>query len=269
MMRLSVSELTTYRWTLEEDIAQYQACGFEGIGVWRHKLSDCGEEHGIDLLAASALKVSSLQWIGGFTGSDGCTQREAIDDGIEALRIAAALNADCLIAFTGSRGGHTRHHSRRIVLEALNELAAAAYDLEVTLAIEPMHPGCGYHWTFVHDLNDSLSLIDEVKAGPVKMVFDIYHLAHEHFDRGAIAGLVDRIALVQVGDARKPPRGEQNRCLLGTGAIPLSEILLMLDDAGYGGFYEIELMGEELERHDYLEKLSHAKEFFSELTAVR
>ena len=55
MLRLAMNELTTYRWSFEEDIRYYKAAGFEGIGIWRSKLSDCGEEDGIRKLRASGL----------------------------------------------------------------------------------------------------------------------------------------------------------------------------------------------------------------------
>ena len=41
---------------------------------------------GIELLADSGLKVSNLLWAGGFTGSDGRSLRESIDDAEEAVR---------------------------------------------------------------------------------------------------------------------------------------------------------------------------------------
>ena len=59
---LSMNELTTYRWTLPQDIERYAAAGYEGIGVWRQKLADYGEEDGIDLLAESPLQVTNLLW---------------------------------------------------------------------------------------------------------------------------------------------------------------------------------------------------------------
>src|SRR4051794_35720367 len=80
MTRLSMNELTTFRWSFEQDVAQYLAAGFGAIGVWRQKLSDYGEEKGIELLAESGLQVSNLLWAGGFTGSDGRTFRESIED---------------------------------------------------------------------------------------------------------------------------------------------------------------------------------------------
>src|SRR5262245_62293382 len=48
MARLSMNEMTTFRWSFEEDVAQYAAAGFSALGVWRQKLSDFGEETGIE-----------------------------------------------------------------------------------------------------------------------------------------------------------------------------------------------------------------------------
>ena len=93
MPRLSFSEMTTYRWTFEEDVLHYQAAGIAAIGVWRQKLSDYGEEKGIELLTESGLAVSNLQWAGGFTGSDGRSYKDCLEDAQEALHLAAAMQA--------------------------------------------------------------------------------------------------------------------------------------------------------------------------------
>ena len=120
MLRLAVNELTTLRWSFEEDVRNYVSAGFGGIGVWRRKFEDFGEEAGIDFLCESGLAVSSLQWAGGFTGHDGLTHAESVEDGIEAIRLAAAMQAECVIAYTGGRGGHTHNHARRLATTALS-----------------------------------------------------------------------------------------------------------------------------------------------------
>ena len=88
MARISMNELTTYRWSFEEDVAQYARAGIEALAVWRHKLSDFGDERGIELIAESGLKVSSVLWAGGFTGSDGRSHKESVEDAHEAIRLA-------------------------------------------------------------------------------------------------------------------------------------------------------------------------------------
>ena len=41
--KFSVSEITTFHQTFEEDLASYAAAGVEGIGIWQFKLPEDGE----------------------------------------------------------------------------------------------------------------------------------------------------------------------------------------------------------------------------------
>jgi len=257
-----MSEMTTYRWSFEEDVRNCAAAGIDAIGVWRQKLSDFGEEKGIELLLESGLSVSSLLWAGGFTGSEGRTYKESVEDAREAIRLAAAMKAGCLIVYTGARGGHTHNHARRLIVSAFEELAPLAADLDVALAIEPMHAGCAAGWTFLTDLDDTVSLLDAADSSHLKIAFDTYHLCQDDFQVSVLPDLVPRIAVVQLGDSKQPPVSEQNRCRLGEGGLPLEQVVSALSQAGYDGCYEVELMGEEIETTDYHELLAQSKETF-------
>ena len=180
------------------------------------------------------------------------------------MRTAAALNCRTLVVYSGPRAGHTHNHARRLFQTALTELAPLAVESDVTLAVEPMHPGCAAEWTFLTSLDETLGLLEKV-AAPVKIVLDTYHLGQDHGTFSRIAGMVPQIALVQLGDARRPPNGEQNRCRLGDGVVPLVEIVAALKAGGYDGYYDVELLGEEIEPADYRSLLEHAKEAFRTL----
>jgi len=211
------------------------------------------------------LKVSHLAWAGGFTGSDGRSYRESIEDAQEALHAAAALGTDTLIVYSGARAGHTFNHARRLLQDALKELLPEAADLGVALAIEAMHPGCAADWTFLNTIDDVMGVIHAAAAAQVKIVLDTYHLGLNPGLVQRIAEIAPYIAIVQLGDARQPPNGEQNRCRLGEGVIPLREIVAALKAAGYDGYYDVELLGEELETTEYQSLLDHAKKAFAEL----
>ena len=259
MAGLSMNETTTFRWSFEEDVARYAAAGFAAIGVWRQKLSDCGLTKARELLDKNGLRVSSLFWAGGFTGSDGRNYRESIDDAAEAIQEAAALQCPTLVVCSGPRAGHTGNHARRLVQGALLELAPHACDAGVVLALEPMHAGCAEQWTFLTTLDGTLDFIGAIGSPHVKMVLDTYHLGQESRLVERIGSMVPEIALVQLGDARRPPIGEQNRCRLGEGVVPLAEIVAALKAGGYDGYYDVELLGEELESVDYALLLTTCK----------
>ena len=179
MAALSINEMTTFRWSFEEDVRRYQAAGIEAIGVWRQKLADFGEEKGVALLAASGLRVSNLLWAGGFTGSDGHSYGESLADAAEAMHLAAALKTGCLVVYSGARNGHTQNHARRLFASALVELLPLAEELQIELAIEPMHAGCAEEWTFLTTLDEAMSLIEDLKSPYLKLAFDTYHLGHD------------------------------------------------------------------------------------------
>jgi sugar phosphate isomerase/epimerase len=90
----------------------------------------------------------------------------------------------------------------------------------------------------------------------------MYHWGHQPLLIERLSNLASRLALVQLGDARQPPRGEPNRCPLGDGCIPLREIVHGLATAGYDGFFEVELIGEEIEAANYRDVLAHSVKTF-------
>jgi sugar phosphate isomerase/epimerase len=266
--RFSINQLTTYRWTFEQDIAEFLAAGIATIGVWRQKLADHGDEAGIRLLLQSEMTVSNLLWAGGFTGSDGRTYAESLQDAIAAVRLAHAMRARCLVVYSGGRNGHTQNHARRLFASALNELLPLAAELDVRLAVEPMHPGCAEEWTFLNSIDDALSLIDAVGSPLVKVAFDTYHMGHDPQVVEKIRRLAGQIAIVHLGDSHGPPEREQNRVRLGTGKVPLQEIVAAIEDTGYAGCYDVELLGEEIESGCYRRLIADSKATFEELLAA-
>jgi sugar phosphate isomerase/epimerase len=265
MARISMNEMTTYRWTFEEDVQNYAACGFSAISVWRQKLSDFGEERGEELLAEHRMKVASVLWGGGFTGMDGRSYRESVDDAKDGLRLAAALEAESLVIYSGSRAGHTYNHARRILRAALSELCPLAEELGVDLALEPMHVNCACEWTFLTDLADASAILDELNCPRLRLLFDTYYFGHDPRLPETLERLAPRIALVHLADGKSPPGDEQNRCRLGQGSIPLHAIVAALRRGGYDGFYDVELIGEEIESSDYRDLLAQSKRSAEEL----
>lgn len=265
--RFSMNEVTTYRWAFDEDVRRYARAGYEAIGVWRQKLADFGDEDGIDLLAESGLEVTNLLWAGGFTGSDGHSLQESIDDALYAVRLAGAMNAGCLVVYTGGRNNHTFRHADRLLRTALDKLLALAEAADVTLAIEPMHPACAGEWTFLTDLDSTLALIESYQTPHLKLVFDAYHFGHDPAILMNLEEIVSHTALVQLGDRLTAHNIDQDRCPLGEGVVPLSELLRKLFDAGYTGDFDVELAGQDIECHNYEKLLTLSMQAFHRLAA--
>ena len=57
--KFSVSEITTFHQTFEQDLATYREAGVEGIGVWEFKLSEGGDAEAVAKLRDSGLKATT------------------------------------------------------------------------------------------------------------------------------------------------------------------------------------------------------------------
>jgi sugar phosphate isomerase/epimerase len=268
MALLAISELTTFRWSFEEDLQHYAAAGVNAVGIWRQKLADFGEERGVDLVAESGLAVSSLQWAGGFTGSEGHSHAESLADARQAIELAGALRAGCLILHSGSRGSHTYNHARRLFRQAIDKLLPLAEEQGVPLALEPMNGDCGNEWTFLSCLDETREFVAQYDSPSLRIALDTYYWGHMPGLMERLPALTPHLALVQLGDARQPPGGEPNRCPLGEGTRPLRDIISGLDSLGYQGFYEVELMGEEIEAADYRDVLARSVQTFDDWIAT-
>jgi sugar phosphate isomerase/epimerase len=268
MTLLSMNEMTTYRWSLGQDIENYQDAGYSGIGVWRNKLIDEHEDKAIERLISSGLRVTSVSWAGGFTGSDGRGLAESIDDASDAVRLAGSLMAGCLVIYSGGRNNHTYRHAGRLLRTALDELLPLAEMWEVPLAIEPMHPACATDWTFLTNLESTLDLVEQVDSPYLKIAYDTYHFPLAGRHARLLANLAPHLGTVFLGDRLEQASAEQERCRLGHGRLPLVEIVTTLADAGYSGAYDVKLMGPDIETCDYWTLLEQSLQTFCEFAPV-
>ena len=106
-LRIAVSQIATLRWDLGEELCHYREHGFEAISLWRQKISDVSLFEARELLSTSGVRVSSLQWPGGFTGSEGHTFQESLEDACEAIDAAEQLHCPLIVLHPGGRAGHT------------------------------------------------------------------------------------------------------------------------------------------------------------------
>lgn len=251
MLRVSMNELTTFRWSFDEDLHHYRQAGFGAIGVWRRKLLDFGVDRARVLLDESGLAVSNLHWIGGFTGIDGRTLNECVTDARGAIDTAALLGAGAVVCYTGGRNNHTSRHARRLVADALRKLAEHAHGRGVTLALKPMHPACAGEWSTLTSLRQAFELLAELGEPALKLVLDTYHFPSTAEELAQISAQASSIALVRLGDWREPRGVDMTRCPLGKGQAMLRQALSTLVRAGYAGDLDIQLMGAAEHPADY------------------
>lgn len=266
--RLAVSQLTTLKWSLEEAIDGFRRGGVPGIGVSLDRMKSRGIERSIDEVQQSGLLVSTLGWIGGFTGGRELSWQEAVREGKLAIWIAAQLRAQAVTVITGPRRTHIRSHARRIVIEALRELSVVAERSGVRLALQPMHPVCSDDWTFLHSLDDTLRMLDDVGSPWVGLAYSPYHLWRETDLLRRIPEVASRVASVHLSDWRRAPRDDNDRALPGDGVLPLCEHVSALEEAGYRGLYEFDPWSRDLWKRNHHGLIAECRRRFEQLSAM-
>lgn len=263
--QLAMHGVTTFRWTLTEDVVAASEFGLRNIGLWRRKVHEFGEEKSIELLRDYGMHVSSLSWAGGFTGFRNYRLDEALADAVEAIELAREMNAGCLVLTSGGRALHTWNHAKSLLIDAMRELLMHARRNGVTLAIQPMHDIFAGDSSFLTDLDSTLDVLSVLSDDRAKIAFDVYHLAEEPNLIERIPELVPQLAIVQLNDGTFPPRSRYDRCALGDGEIPLREIVSTLHTSGYRGCYEIALWSRQIWRSDYRHLIADCLHRFHEI----
>lgn len=247
MFDVAVSQLTSPRWDLQEEADRAAAHGFDAISLWRPKVSDVGAAAAAAIVSLAGIRVSSLQWAGGFTGGDGRSFAESVSDAVEAIETAATLEAPVLVVHSGCRGGHTRSHAARLLVQALETLAPVAARAGVTMALKPAHPGGAVGCDFLGGLTEAVDIIGRFADPTVRLAVDLWHFG----DAPAIDPLLPRLAgsaaIVHVADRCGGPAAHADRLPAGHGRLPLERLVGELLGHGYRGAVEFDPVGEAVE----------------------
>ena len=250
-LKLSLSQLTTLRWSLSDEVFQLKETGYDAIGLWRPKVFEFGEERAADLLQEYDLKASSLSFVGAFTGGRGFSYLESVADGLQAIEQARILGVENVIVVGGAQNGHTNRHSRRMVIDAMRKLGDVAGKSGIKLSILPMHQFFRDKWTFLNTLDTALDIVAEISHPSVRIAFDAYHLSAELDLVERISEIADLVGIVQISGGDRSPTSDRDRLLPGKGEIPLKEIIQAFQTVGYTGYFDIQVWSDRTWQSNY------------------
>lgn len=269
--RVALNQLTTLPLSLGRDLDEYSRHGIAGIGLNWRKLTEAGLRRSIRQLQKVRMPVSSLGWIGGFTGENGYSLNDVLTEGRRIIRVAGQIRASTVTVITGPQAGHIRPHAVRLVVDGLRELSELAATYQVQLVLQPMHSMFARNWSFVNTLDEGLQILDRVGDPRVKLAFGSYHLWEEPNLTERLEAAASRIGLVTLADWSGSPRHENDRLLPGEGQLPLAEIVAALERQHYSGWYELEVWSRDLwklEARDLMRRCVAAREKLSAQVAA-
>jgi sugar phosphate isomerase/epimerase len=248
--RFSICQFTTLPASFEEDVAAYRAAGTQGIGICEMKLVPEKEQEQRTAVKEAGLGVTtcipavpSILPLPLLPGPE--DPEERIEDVCAGIRRLAPFEPTAIVCLTGPAGPLDESEARRVVGEGLRAIAAEGGRQGVPIALEPMQSRFRDDWTLITTMTEALELLDEAEVDGAGILFDTWHLWNAPALADEIAVHGKRILGVHVNDWREPTRSWCDRVLPGEGAIDLPAILAALDQAGWQGFYELEVFSDD------------------------
>nr|ADY61095.1 Xylose isomerase domain-containing protein TIM barrel [Rubinisphaera brasiliensis DSM 5305] len=243
--RLSLSQMTTKRWAIEQELWACRRLGLRHIGLWRLKCEDLGEDNVAALLCEHGLTASSISWIGGFTCPNGYLLRDTLEESEEVIQFASWVGASNVVVATGEQGRHILSHATRLAVSSLRRLGDLAGEKGVHLAVMPMTPSTAHGWTFLHSLRKCQDLLELCDHPHVGLCLNSYHLLQKRNWRQELTEAIDHVKLIRLcdGPTTKRPR---KQCLPLDGRMPLLSLVEHLERSGYSGLYEIDTWNDDV-----------------------
>jgi len=260
MIRYTVNELTTLSWSFEEDVRYYKKVGVPAITPQKRKLEPHGIDKGIELLKDTGLEVAAYQTSSNFNLNRPDRWPEQIAEFKSDLATAARLGTDLLIFQTGPPEGLSYEEADLRFVEILDQLLPEAERLGVRIAIEhnsTLRVDLGYLGSF----HNALDLADTVDSPYLTVCFEINNGWAERHLYDNIQHRIGRISIAQIDDFKEGTVTTPSRVPLGDGIIPIKRIMDAFLDAGYDGFFDIELIGPHIEEMGYEEAIRRCQAY--------
>jgi sugar phosphate isomerase/epimerase len=172
----------------------------------------------------------------------------------EAIVLARSLGARSIFMATGGCGRLSWAEAAAAFTQAIAPCRKAAEQAGVALLIEGTP-------TLYADLNIALALRDTVtlaEMADVGICLDTFACWTEAGLKDTIARAMPRCGLIQVADYVLGDRTLPARAVPGDGAVPIRRIVEWALDAGYGGAFDIELMGPRIDAEGHLQAVRRA-----------
>ncbi|HZP27691.1 MAG TPA: sugar phosphate isomerase/epimerase family protein [Acidimicrobiia bacterium] len=245
--RVSLSELSSWNWTLDEDLAFYEQAGITTIGASLAKLERAGWKQGAYRIRDAGLRVANLIGVGPFQLADRShwdEQRERVHRAVDAAHI---LEAECLVLTTGPAGPLTWEQAADEFAEAMQPIFDHAAHVRVPIAVEHTN-SLRVDVGFLHNLRDTIDLARRLNVG---VCVETNACWAERGLADTLRSGVDTFRLVQVSDFAVGTLSTPNRLVPGDGDIPLPRVLGDVLAAGYEGVFDLELIGPRIEEEGY------------------
>jgi sugar phosphate isomerase/epimerase len=260
--RLSVSAVSSWSWTFEDDLRFWGASGIDHVGLSFRKLEEAGLDRAVQRIVDADVTVSNLVELGWWELASPSTWAAQSERLLAAVEVAARVGG-CLVLTTGPAGSLDWDDAAEALAAALAPARASADAAGVALTIENTGP-LRLDLSFVTTLRDALDVARRVGTGVCMEVNSCFAERDLLATVGSATGLLRH---VQVSDFVIGSLCTPDRAVPGDGDVPLTRIIDGVIAAGYAGVFELELVGPRIEDEGYASAITRGVAHLDEILA--
>ena len=257
--RVSVSQICSWNWSLDQDLAFYRAEGITTAGLLPMKYAD-DLENSVRKIRAAGLRVAVVSASAGQLVDPPPGAAPPLEVLRPALELAAGFGSPCYITTGRTPTRMPTDEAYAKLVPALAPLVAYARSKGVRLSLEA-NSGATRENGFIHTLADA---IDLGRDTGIEICLELQNCWIERNLERQFRENVDRFVLVQVSDYKIGESTRMNRRVPGDGDIPLEWLMGRVLDAGYKGLFELELLGPKIEEEGYASSIRRSVDWMSE-----
>ena len=238
---ISINTLSLPPAPLAEQAALVARLGARAISPGITDIAALGSTAAARLLRDTGLAVATLthRAFGFATAEQAAIERARLDETIAA---AAAIGAGSITLTTGGRGALGWAEAARRFADAIAPSAERARAAGVALAVEPTSHLYA-DASIAHRLTDTVTL---ARAAGIAVGIDIFACWFDADIEDAIAAAAPIAAQAQISDYAAADRALPCRAVPGDGMIPLDRLLGAMVRGGFGGPFDLEIIGPRL-----------------------
>ena len=261
---LCIHTITTKPWDFPTAVRKYAEAGVKGISIWRDAIAGMDPEVVQSLLKQYDLKLVAYVRGGFFPSVDEEKREQAIEDNLEMIREAAAIGAPQIVLVCGADPHQSLEISRAQIRLGIEAILPLAEQLQVQLAIEPLHPMYAGARSAINTLKQANDMAEAINSPWVGVAIDVYHLWWEQDLEFEIerCGVNNNLLAYHICDWKVPTEDMLNdRGLMGEGCIPIKQITEWVKKAGFDGFQEVEIFSHKywaMDQDEWLKKIVKA-----------
>jgi sugar phosphate isomerase/epimerase len=223
---------------VDEGLSIIAASGVRRFGIARHQLGDTSADQLTSAARAHGLELTYLIQRSLFHVDDPVRLEADRLFACETLQMAADAGAELVYATTGPLGALEPEHAVTRFADAVQPILERARSLGLRLYVETTNPLYA-DIDFLHTLRDT---VRTAQATGVGVVVDLHPTWTEFGLTELLAQFAAEAGMVQISDYI-PGTRELTRSIPGDGVIPLRRHLRTMLDAGFQGWFDLEIAG--------------------------